>query len=413
MDLVLTPSSLTLAKGGSGSYTVALVSAPTAAVVMVTVSTGSDVTVDTDSAVNGNQNTLTFTIANWITPQTVQVSLGQDVDDTVTLSHKVSGGNYDSVTANLRVNVTDDQAAALVLTPSSLTLAEGGSGSYTVALNSQPTAAVTVSVSPGSGVTVDTDDDTKGNQSTLTFTTRNWNKQQTVEVSAGQDTDAVNDTVTLAHSASGGDYDSVTANLRVNVTDDEAAALVFTPSSLTLVGGGSGSYTVALNSAPTTAVMVIVSAGPGVTVDTDAAANGNQHALSFTTANWSTPQTVEMNVGPDVDDTVTLTHTASGGNYGSVTANLRVNVQNICERFDALSSNRKACDLSSKEISTLSPGDFDGLPNLQYISLHSNALSSLPEDSFAGLSDLRTLYLFGNDLSNLPENIFAGLSNLG
>ncbi|TGG91606.1 MAG: hypothetical protein ERJ67_07770, partial [Aphanocapsa feldmannii 277cV] len=413
MDLVLTPSSLTLAKGGSGSYTVALVSAPTAAVVMVTVSTGSDVTVDTDSAVNGNQNTLTFTTANWITPQTVQVSLGQDVDDTVTLSHKVSGGNYDSVTANLSVNVTDDQAAALVLTPSSLTLAEGGSGSYTVALNSQPTAAVTVSVSPGSGVTVDTDDDTKGNQSTLTFTTRNWNKQQTVEVSAGQDTDAVNDTVTLAHSASGGDYDSVTANLRVNVTDDEAAALVFTPSSLTLVGGGSGSYTVALNSAPTTAVMVIVSAGPGVTVDTDAAANGNQHALSFTTANWSTPQTVEMNVGPDVDDTVTLTHTASGGNYGSVTANLRVNVQNICERFDALSSNRKACDLSSKGISTLSPGDFDGLPNLQYISLHSNALSSLPEDIFAGLSDLRTLYLFGNDLSNLPEDIFAGLSNLG
>ncbi|TGG92121.1 MAG: leucine-rich repeat domain-containing protein [Aphanocapsa feldmannii 277cV] len=68
-------------------------------------------------------------------------------------------------------------------------------------------------------------------------------------------------------------------------------------------------------------------------------------------------------------------------------------IQNICERLDALSSNRKICNLSSKGITSLSSGDFDGLSNLKQLWLNKNDLSSLPEDIFAGLSNLRVLYL--------------------
>ncbi|TGG93013.1 MAG: autotransporter domain-containing protein, partial [Aphanocapsa feldmannii 277cV] len=107
-----------------------------------------------------------------------------------------------------------------------------------------------------------------------------------------------------------------------------------------------------------------------------------------------------------------LSHSASGGDYGSVTANLTVNVKNICERMDALNSDETFCDLSAKGITSLSSGDFDGLSALVTLDLRENSLSSLPEDIFAGLPALVNLDLKNNNLSSLPEDIFAGLSNL-
>ena len=333
--LLLTPERLTVAEGGSGSYTVALASEPTAAV-MVSLSSGSGVTLDTDAASDGNQTSLSFSTANWNTPQTVAVSGEQDddtVDDTVVLSHTASGGDYIYVTANLSVTVIDDdKAPALVFTPENPTVAEAGSGSYTVRLAGSPSAAVTVTVSAGTdaGVTLDTDAASDGNQNSLSFTTTNWSTPQTVDVSAGQDDDAVDDTVTLSHSASGGDYGSVTGDLLVTVADDDKApALVLTPESLTLAEGGSGSYTVALAGSPSAAVTVTVSAGTGVTLDTDADTSGNQTSLNFSAANWNTPQMVDVSAEQDddaVDDTVTLSHSASGGDYGSISADLVVTV---------------------------------------------------------------------------------------
>ena len=111
---------------------------------------------------------------------------------------------------------------AILPTPRSLELTEGGSATYTVALGSQPTAAVTVTIaSDNTDITLDTDAGTSGDQSTLTFTTANWNTPQTVTVSAGQDRDNQDDAATLAHTASGADYGSVTRNLPVTVRDDE------------------------------------------------------------------------------------------------------------------------------------------------------------------------------------------------
>ena len=102
------------------------------------------------------------------------------------------------------VTVTDDDTAAFVLVPAALTVAEGASGSYTVALATEPTGTVTVTVGGTSGeVTADTDTAMNGDQATLTFTTGNWNEAQTVTVSAGADDDAANDTATLTHTAAG------------------------------------------------------------------------------------------------------------------------------------------------------------------------------------------------------------------
>ncbi len=226
--LVLDPASLTVAEGGSGAYTVALATRPTGTVTVTVAGASGEVTFDTDSTAPGDQSTLTFTTGTWSTAQTVAVSAGQDndtADDSATLTHSASGGGYGSVTGSVAVTVADNDAPGLVLDPTSLTVAEGASATYTVALATRPTGNVTVTVAGASGeVTFDTDSAANGDQSTLTFTAATWGTAQTVAVSAGQDNDTADDSATLTHSASGGGYGSVTGNVAVTVDDDDAPA---------------------------------------------------------------------------------------------------------------------------------------------------------------------------------------------
>ena len=61
--------------------------------------------------------------------------------------------------------------------------------------------------------------------SPLTFTTENWDTAQTVTVSAAADADATNDTATVTHAVSGGDYGSeAVADVSVTVSDDETVS---------------------------------------------------------------------------------------------------------------------------------------------------------------------------------------------
>ena len=313
VGIVLAPTSLNPNEGASASYTVTLASEPTAQVtVAISGQSGTDLSLDKTS--------LTFTTSTWDTEQTVTVSAGQDddaVDDTATLTHTASGGDYGSATADLPVTVNDDETVGLVLVPTSLNPNEGASASYTVALSSEPTATVTVAISGQSGTDLSLD------KTSLTFTTATWDTEQTVTVSAGQDDDAVDDTATLTHTASGGDYGSATADLPVTVNDDETVGIVLAPTSLNPNEGASASYTVALASEPTAQVTVAISGQSGTDLSLD------KTSLTFTTATWDTEQTVTVTVGSDddaVDDTATLTHTASGGDYGSATADLPVTV---------------------------------------------------------------------------------------
>ena len=85
---------------------------------------------------------------------------------------------------------------------------------------------------------------------TLTFTTTDWNTAQTVTLTTAEDADAADDVATLTHTASGGDYGSITVDLAVTVTDNDIG-LVLTPASLTLDEGATTTYSVALSTMPT------------------------------------------------------------------------------------------------------------------------------------------------------------------
>ena len=120
----------------------------------------------------------------------------------------------------LTLRIADDDEAGVVVSPAALTLAEGGTKTYTVALASEPTASVTVTVSS------DNEDVTAGGP--LTFTASDWSTAQTVTVAAAQDANATDDTATLTNTAEGGGYDGESADVAVTVTDDDTAPTAIT-----------------------------------------------------------------------------------------------------------------------------------------------------------------------------------------
>ena len=114
----------------------------------------------------------------------------------------------------------DNDTAGVTVSPTTLTVTEEDptGASYTVVLDTHPTASVTVTVAGHAGTEV------TPTPTSLTFTRSNWDTGQTVTVTAGSDADTENDTVTLTHSAAStdSDYEGITIDdVTVTVNDDD------------------------------------------------------------------------------------------------------------------------------------------------------------------------------------------------
>ena len=108
------------------------------------------------------------------------------------------------------VSITDDDTADLVVSPSSLDIGEAGSGTFTVKLATQPSLAVTVSVTSG-----DTGAATVS-QASLSFSAATWNDAQTVTVSGVSDADTSDESLSVTLEAGSTDvklYQMVIYNL--------------------------------------------------------------------------------------------------------------------------------------------------------------------------------------------------------
>ena len=111
------------------------------------------------------------------------------------------------------VSTDGPSPGALLSVNTLLEIAEGGTATYTVVLQTVPTAPVTVAISS------DNDDVTATG---LTFTVANWNIPQAVIVTAAQDADGSDDVgISLTHVFDGGGYRGVSARVDVNVVDDD------------------------------------------------------------------------------------------------------------------------------------------------------------------------------------------------
>jgi hypothetical protein len=189
-DIVVTPTSglVTTEAGGTDQFTVVLDMAPTADVTIgISSSDATEGTVSTGS--------LTFTPTNWSTPQTVAIIGADDMladgpvaYTIVTAAATSSDANYNGLNAgDVSVTNTDNDTVGIIVAnqSGSATTEAGGTVTFTVRLNSQPTESVSIPFSSS--------DTTEGtvSPSSLIFTAADWNTPQTVTVT-GVD-DAIND----------------------------------------------------------------------------------------------------------------------------------------------------------------------------------------------------------------------------
>jgi hypothetical protein len=285
----VSPLSITTTEaGGSEDITVVLNFQPSDT---VTISVASSNTAE--GIVSTNQ--LIFTNENWNIPQVITVT---GVDDlvadgnkvyTITLGNAVSsdplfnGQSVDNVSAT---NQDNDVIGATIVGPALAQTSENGDiATFTIALNSQPTGTVTVTIA-----STDTTEGTVAPTS-IQFTTGNWNIPRQITV-AGQD-DAIIDgdiEYDITFTFSGGGYglyelDPITF---VNLDNDDAG-IVVAPLLLTIEeGGDADSFTVVLEVEPADDVIVLVQSANTNIATVDVA------ELVFTPLNWSVPQAVAV-----------------------------------------------------------------------------------------------------------------------
>ena len=302
-------SSLTIAEGSSGTYTIVLDSQPTADVTV----TINDPTDNTD--VTAEPASLTFASTDWSTPQTVTVNAAQDADvedETATVTHAVTStdSSYSGAPANsVAVSVTDDEVTVTV---------QFGATTYEVVEGETVTVAVTLSADPERTVVIPiTHTPRSGAESPADYSV-----PQSVTFDAGEMSKTI--TFTATQDAEDDDGESVllafgmtlppavslgtTTQATVSITDDDAAGVTIEPAALSVVAGRSNEYTAALATEPTGEVTVTISGHAGTAVTLD------KTTLTFTTDNWDTAQTVTVSATQNAATAkVTLAHTVAGG----------------------------------------------------------------------------------------------------
>nr|MBF2754593.1 hypothetical protein [Gammaproteobacteria bacterium AqS3] len=267
-----------LGEGGSDTFSVRLTRKP-GANRTVNVSSGNpDVTVSPSS--------LSFTASNWSQSQTVTLRVAQDADSDDELAVIVFSGNQ--IRGESRsVRVNDDEAdvePAVSGFPSYLS--EGSSGTFSVRLSRKPSANRTVNMSSSNP-------DVTLSPASLNFTASNWNKHQTVTLTAAQDADNDHDFGVIAFS--GNQIRSQSRSVKVH--DDEADIglnISHFPSD-SLVEGRSNNFYVGLKTNPGAAgrTVSISSSNPDVTV--------SPASLIFTPSNWNERQSVGLRTVQDAD----------------------------------------------------------------------------------------------------------------
>ncbi|WP_084958067.1 glycoside hydrolase family 48 protein [Thermoactinospora rubra] len=106
------------------------------------------------------------------------------------------------------ISVKADTGPAVLVSPTTITVPEGGEATFEVKLSKQPSSAVTVTTARAAG---DTDLTVKSG-ATLTFSTSDWNTGKAVTIAAAEDADTTSSSAEFTSSATGHTASKVTAS---------------------------------------------------------------------------------------------------------------------------------------------------------------------------------------------------------
>ncbi|MCY2955065.1 MAG: carbohydrate-binding protein [Planctomycetota bacterium] len=292
ITVIPTSGLVTTEPGGKATFTLLLASQPATNVTIGLIS--SDTTEGTVAPAS-----LTFTAANWNVPQTVTVTgVNDDLYDgdiaytivttaAMSIDPAYSGLNPPDVA----LTNADNDVAGFTVTPTTglATTEAGGTAAFSIVLTSQPTASVSIGLSSS--------DSTEGTvfPSSFTFTTTNWNVPQTATVTGVNDFVADGDIaysiVTAPATGTDPNYNNLNpADVSVTNRDNDTAGITVNPTSalVTTESGGAATFTVVLTSQPAANVTIGLNSSD-ITEGTISAPS-----LTFTAANWNTPQIVTI-----------------------------------------------------------------------------------------------------------------------
>ena len=193
------------AEGSDATLTVTLSEAAPAGGVELTVSAGYGGG-GTATAEDVGSITSPVTVAEGETALDIAVPTADDDadedDETFTVVIAAATGGWEKAgdgQDTATVTIVDDDTAGVTVTPTTLNVSEDGSGTYSVVLDSRPTADVTV-MPAGSD-----DGAASVAPASYTFTPSNWSTPQTFTVSGAADEDTDNESVTISHRVAGTD----------------------------------------------------------------------------------------------------------------------------------------------------------------------------------------------------------------
>jgi len=284
--------------GTSATFTVALASRP-----------AEEVTIPLTNS-NEKEGTLwatslLFTPLNYSAPQTVTIA---GVDDkifdgdqpyTITVGAAVSKDpNFNGkFLSQVQITNRDDDSAGVIVNPTSgLTTSEDAkTDSFTIRLQSQPIADVTIAISSNNS------DEGKPSVSSVTFTPANWGANQTVTVTGvdddgAQDGDQAYKIILEPAKSKDLSYDKWDpTDVSLKNIDNDSAGFKVTPTTglVTSEGGGKATFTVSLKSKPVSAAS---STSVRFTLSSSKPTEGSvsPSSLTFTDVNWRSPQTVTV-----------------------------------------------------------------------------------------------------------------------
>jgi cellulose 1,4-beta-cellobiosidase len=175
-SITATPTSLNVTQGSSGTFTLALSSAPTSNVTVALTGSG-------NAGLTESPTSLTFTPSNYATAQTVTVTANSSGTGATTFAASASGYTGATVTATEVTGSTGGSCGSgitLQANPGTMSLAQGQTGVLGVSLSASPSAGVAVSVAQTSGNT----GLSVASGSPVTLSSSNWNLPQPVDITA-------------------------------------------------------------------------------------------------------------------------------------------------------------------------------------------------------------------------------------
>ncbi|MBD1899508.1 DUF4347 domain-containing protein [Trichocoleus sp. DQ-A3] len=296
----IAPATVTQSEGNTGTtaytFTVSL-SNPSDQPITVNYSTNDGTAATTDGDYTDNDGILTFNPGDPLT-KTITVNATGDnkfeKDETFSVKlNSATNANLGNTTATGIIK-NDDTPGFTISPISGNTTEAGGTATFTVKLNSQPTANVTLGLTSS-----DTTEGTVSSPS-LTFTANNWNIAQTVTVKGVDDAlvdgNIAYNIITAPSVSTDLNYNKLNpVDVAVTNIDNDAAGFTITPiSGNTTEAGGAANFTVKLNSQPTANVTL----GLGSSDPTEGSVSSP--SLTFTSNNWNIAQTITVKGVDDV-----------------------------------------------------------------------------------------------------------------